>query len=193
MSTDDWRDEIGSLLNTIRIIVGGLTAGPLIFMVIVLFMVQTGRNPAADGGAEMPLVTYMALAWAGIAIPVRMIVVRMIDSGNRRRIADGTWQAPTGGQQQAPLAQLAQRLEHLGDAGKLLAVLNTRTIVGGAILEGCGFFSLIAYMIEQSPIALAAAIVMIVGVALHFPTKSSATHWIEDQLAAIEQLRQFGS
>ena len=34
---------------------------------------------------------------------------------------------------------------------------------------------------------------MIVGVALHFPTRSSTAHWVEDQVVAIEQLRQFGS
>ena len=188
MSTNDWRDEIGPPLFTIRIIVAALTAGCLIFMVIAIFMVQTGQAPA--GGGDMPILTYMAVAWAGMAIVLRMVVPKMIESAGRKRIADGTWQAPAAGQQQAQIAQLVERL---GDAGRLFAVLNTRTIIGGAILEGSAFFALVAYLVDRSSLALAAAIVLIIGVALHFPTRSSAVHWIEDQLAAVEQLRQFGS
>jgi hypothetical protein len=193
MSTDNWRDEIGSLLMTPRMIVGGLTTGCLVFMVIVLFIIQPGQDPAGDGDGGMPLVTYIAIAWAGMAIGVRMVVLRIIESGSRKRIANGTWQIPTGGQQHAQPVQLIQIVERMGDAGKLWVVFQNRTIVGAAIFEGCAFFALIAYIIEQSPIALVTAIVMTFGVALHFPTRSGVTHWIEDQLAAIEQLRQFGS
>ena len=178
-------DEIGPPVRTLQIVVATLTAGCLIFMVIAIFLVQTGQGPAADNDFP-PIMTYMALGFAGVAIVMRMVVPKMIESAARKRIADGTWQLPD---QQAQLAELVERL---GDAGKLLGVLGIRTIVGGAILEGSAFFALIAYLIEKSPLALGAAIVLIIGVALHFPTRSSATHWIEDQLAAIEQLRQFG-
>ena len=189
MSTGSWRDEIGPQVFTIQIIVTALTAGCLFFMAIAVFLVQTGQAPAGNNELT-PITTYMAVGFAGVAIVLRMVVPKMIESAGRKRIADGTWQVPTTGQQQAQIAQLVERL---GDAGKLLGVLTTRTIVGGAILEGSAFFALIAYLIEQSPIALAAAIVMIIGVALNFHTRSSAAHWIEDQLAAVEQLRQFGS
>ena len=189
MSPNDWRDEIGPQVFTIQIIVAALTAGCLIFMAIAIFLVQTGQAPPVNEN-DMPLLTYMATAWAGMAIVARMIVPKIIESAARKRIADGTWQAAASGQQQTQVARPAERL---GDAGQLLAVLNTRTIVGGAILEGSAFFALVAYLIEKSPLALAAAVVMIIGVVLHFPTRSSATHWIEDQLAAVEQLRQFGS
>ncbi len=192
MSTDSsWRDEIGPLLLNIRIIVFALTTGCLTFMGIAIFIVQS--KPPADNDS-LPIVTYMALGFAGVAIVLRMIVPKMIESAGRKRIADGTWQGlpPTAGPQQAQNAEWFERLERLGDAGKLVSVLQTRTLVAGAILEGSAFFALVAYLIEQSPLALAAAIVLIIGVALNFPTRSGATHWIEDQLASIEQLRQFG-
>ena len=44
-------------------------------------------------------------------------------------------------------------------------------IVGAALFEGPAFFLLITYMLEHSPWSLLAAIVMILGVALHFPTQ----------------------
>ena len=188
MSTNDWRDEIGPQVFTIQIIVAGLTTGCLAFMAIAVFLVQTGQAPAAES-ASTPIITCTALGFAGMAIVVRMVVPKLVVSAGSKRIADGTWQMPTTAQGQAQTSQLVERI---GDAGKLLVVLTTRTIVGGAILEGSAFFALVAYLIEQSPLALAAAIVLIIGVALHFPTRTSAAHWIEDQLAAVEQLRQFG-
>ena len=189
MSTDDWRSEIGRQVFTIQIIVAGLTAGCLGFMAIAVFLVQTGPARAADP-ASTPIVTYMALGFAGMALVMRMIVPKIIEVAARKRIADGTWQMPTTAQGQTQTSQLVERL---GDVGKLLVVLTTRTVVGGAILEGSAFFALVAYMIEKSPLALAAAIVLILGLALHFPTRSRAAHWIEDQLAAVEHLRQFNS
>ena len=192
MSTDNsWREKIGPQVLSLQIVVTALTIGPLFFMAIVLFIVQPGQGPAADGDS-LPITTYVALGFAVVAIVLRMIVPRIIESVARKRIADGTWQGqlPTAGQQRAQDAELA---EQLGDAGKLLGVLMTRTIVAGALLEGSAFFALIAYLIEQSPLILAVAIVLIIGVAFNFRTRSSATHWIEDQLAAVEQVRQFGS
>ena len=192
MSTEnDWRGQIGPLLLTMRIVVLALTAGCLIFMAIVFVIVQPGQAPAADNNSP-PIVTYVALGFAGAAIVLRMIVPKIIESAAKKRIADGTWQGlvPIAGQQYAQNAELVERL---GDAGKLLGVLYIRTIIGGAILEGSAFFALIVYLIEQSPLALAAAVVLIIGVALNFPTRSGTIHWIEDQLARIEQLRRFGS
>jgi hypothetical protein len=190
MSTDiDWREEIGPQVRTLQIVVAALTAGCLTFMAIAVFMVQSGQAPAADNDMP-PIITYLALGFAGVAIVLRMIVPRMIESAARKRIADGTWQPPTTGQQRAEIVQLVERL---GDAGKLLPVLMTRTIIAGAILEGSAFFALIAYLLGRSPLTLAAAVVLVIGVALNFQTRSSAVHWIEDQLAAVEQLRQFGS
>jgi hypothetical protein len=188
MSTNSWPDEIGPHLRTLQIVIAALTTGCLIFMVIALFLVQI-RPGAAAGNEVPPMITYLALGFAGVAVVARIVLPRMIESSARKSIADGTWQFPAGNQNSD---QLTERLERLGDAGKLLAVLNTRTIIAGAILEGSAFFALVAYLVEHSPLALAAAIVMILGVALNFPTVSGVTRWIEDQLAAIEQARQFG-
>ena len=193
MSTDNWRDEIGPQVLTLQIVVAALVAGCLFFLAIVVFMVQI-RDAQAVGG-DSPLMTYIGMGFACTFVVARVVILRIIESRARKRIADGTWQVPESLQPlQHPVnAKWVEQAERLGDRGKLLIVMHIRTIVGAALLEGSAFFLLITYLIEQSPLALAAAIVLIIGVALHFPTRSSAVHWIEDQLAAIKQLRQFGS
>ena len=88
--------------------------------------------------------------------------------------------------------QFARFLEQTGDAGRLFCVFQTRTIVATALLEGTAFFALISYMIGRSPVALALAIVMMVAVAGHFPTRAGVIGWIEDQLHRLERERQYG-
>lgn len=155
MSTGDWQDEIGPQVFTLQIIVAGLVVGCLFFMAIAVFLVQTGQAPA--GGGDFPLMTYIAMGFACTAIVARMIVLRIMEARSRKRLADGTWQTP-GSSQQPAQARWMELVERLGDRGKLLIVLQIRTIVGAAILEGSAFFLLVNYLIEQSPLALAAGI-----------------------------------
>ncbi len=70
-----------------------------------------------------------------------------------------------------------------------LIVFQARTIVAAALLEGLAFFATIVFMITQSMIGLTIATVMVFGLMLHFPTRSGVTHWIDEQLALIEQER----
>ena len=74
---------------------------------------------------------------------------------------------------------------------RLLGLYNTRTILGGAMLEGAAFFALVTYMVERDPVGLAGAILLILGVALHFPTRSRVIRWSEEQLELLKRERQF--
>ena len=108
---------------------------------------------------------------------------------SRRAILNGTWQpSQVQGPQAAVLPEL---LKKCGDAGRLWMVFLTGTIIRSAIIEGAAFFMLVTYMVEQYPVAIAAAIVWIFFVAAQYPTRSKAMHWIEDQLNLLEQQRQF--
>jgi hypothetical protein len=60
-------------------------------------------------------------------------------------------------------------------------------IAGAALFEGAAFFLLVAYLVERSPWSLAAAIVMIIGVALHFPTQQRVADWIERQTSLLQE------
>jgi hypothetical protein len=102
------KDPIARQVRHPQIIVGGLVAGPLIFLVIVLVLVQQG-GPAVAGIA--PILTYVAVAHVVMAVLARVIVPNLIVARARRRIIQGTF------------AQLFARLfEQTGDAGKLFFV-----------------------------------------------------------------------
>jgi hypothetical protein len=150
----------------------------------------------AAGGGDDALTRQIALTYTAIVFTVAdllafAIVPGLIVSKARQRIAAGTWQPPQP-QGAAVSARFAQFLEETGDAGKLMTVLNMRTIIAAALLESLGFFWLIVHLLTNTPLSLIAAIALIIGVALHFPTRARVTHWIEDQLRRVEQQRQFG-
>ena len=188
------REEIARRVRTSQIIVGALVAGPLVFLVIVFVVIQQGFAGVPE---TAPILTYIALAFAFSAVLARLIVPNLIVAQSRRNIIQGTWQMPVSAHSQSGYSQTVQEdfarfIEQTGDAGRLLFVFQTRTIVAGAVLEGAAFFALITYMIERSPLALIVAVLLILGVALHFPTRSGVIRWIEDQLRLVERERQFG-
>lgn len=184
MSTDsDWKNAVGSAVMTGKIIVAALATGPTIFLLIVLFLTANGGPPD-----RAPFVTYAALAFAAVAIAMRMIVPAATVASGRRQIVAGTYRPGTGRSNNPGFDKL---LERSGDAGLLFQLYLTKTIIAAALLEGATFFLLISYMMERQILSLAAAIVLIVGVALLMPTRDGVLAWIENQLAQVEQERQF--
>ena len=184
MSDSKWQDELGPIVRSLQIIVGSLIAGCVIFLVIAL--ATTGGKVAAGGQS---LLTYMAVVFAVTALIARMVVPGILIASTRRKITGGTWRPP---QSPALNPTLAALLERAGDAGKLAMVFQTSSIVGAALLEGAAFFALLAYLVEQSPLSLILAGVLILGLATHLPTRSRVIHWIEDQFVLLEQERQLG-
>lgn len=182
-------DEIGPAVDELRMVVVIATVVGLVLTAIVVFLVQAEPAPAGNGG--LSLMTGFCLGAAGIAFVTRIVGPRRFTLTARKQIADGTWQVPGPSRQSAP-TPWDERVERFGDRGRLSIVFQLRTHMGVAPLALGAFFLLIDYLIDQSPWALGAAIMAIVGVSLHFPTRSSTARWIEDQLAAIEQLRQIG-
>jgi hypothetical protein len=74
-------------------------------------------------------------------------------------------------------------------ADALLNLYLTRTIIGAAIVEGAAFFALVVSVIDEEPICLMLGGVMIVGIALHFPTRTRVTQWLETQQLLLQQER----
>ena len=184
MSDSQWQDKLAPMVRTLQIIVAALVAGTVFFLVIALFMAPSMERPNAVGP---PMLTYIAIIFAVMDLLARMIVPAVIVNRGRQRIARGTWQLP-------PAAARAQGefLQQTGDAGKLYVLFQTKTIVSAALIEGVAFFMLIAYMMEQTPLSLILAVVLIFGVAIHVPTLSGVIHWIEFQLDALRHQRELG-
>ena len=184
MSDTSWHEEVGRRAVTVQIIVGALFAGSFGFLVVAAVLVQMGTvepNEEMAWAMNLVLIAFLVAEMIALAMVPRLIVAQ-----GRRKIAAGQWPVPQGPGQE----QFAEFVERCGDAGRLLAVYQTKKIIACALLEGVAFFAIIVYLITQSPVGLAVAIVMIVGLAFHFPTRSGVVHWIEDQLAKIEQERR---
>ena len=189
MPEGSWREEMFPMVRTLQIVVSALAIGPVSFLAIAGALVAQGTFDAQDDTLFFPLNLVLVLFLAGVSIS-RDIVPGLIVSQSRRKISAGQWQSPKG---PSGLDLRAPLIERTGDAGRLMSVFQTKTIVAAALLEGLAFFATIVFMLTQSMIALAVAVVMILGVMLHFPTHSGVAHWIEDQLALIEQERLFRS
>jgi len=185
------REAIGRRVLTLQIVVGALVAGLLVFLVVVLVVIQEGMPGAPEVAS---ILTYVAVGLALTAVLVRLFVPDMIVARGRRQIGEGAWQMPRSAPAHGATGQQhsAQFVEQTGDAGRLFLVFQTRTIVAAALLEGPAFFALIAYMLGRSPLAMIVALLLILGVALHFPTQSGVLHWIEEQLRRVDEERQFG-
>jgi len=193
MSDSSWREELGPIVRTEQIIVGGLVAGSLGFLVVAAVLVSQGTFDAGGGDEGLA-----AMAWAmnlvlGLFligdVAARLIVPSMIIAQARRKIAAGQWRLPDGPNQ----ASAMPIIERTGEAGMLFFTHQTKTIVAAAIIEGVTFFAIIVYMMTQSMFGLAVAIVMIAVLTLHFPTRDGVLNWIEDQLRRIDEERSLGA
>lgn len=192
MSISSWQDNVRSAVRTPQIVVVGLVLGCLVFMGVVL---SVPMQPAAAGdapvgpGAEGPMMTYMAMGFVLLAILARVVVVPLVVATIRRKIAEGTW-PPEDYQAQGSYHRV---VESDPTAGKLAILYLMKTIIGGAIIEGAAFFLLVAYMMEASPLSIGLAVVLVVLLALHFPTAGGMISWIEQQLDELRMRDQFGA
>ena len=113
----------------------------LVFACVVFFLQQGGAKPGNGQVLLGPLMAGVAVAVVVARVLVPGLLVR---SWSARRCAGATRPSPTGRNAEPTLSSP----EH----EPLLAIFSTKTIVGGALLEGAGFFNLIAYMLEGQTI-----------------------------------------
>ena len=117
-------DDLPLRVRTMQIIDAALVMGLLSFLLIVTVILP--GKPVALG--VLPLLTLIALGFAAAMIVVRVIVVNIVTIAGRRRIGppDATGR-PTAGARD-------------GTTEQLLALYQTRMIVGAACLKGPRFF-----------------------------------------------------
>lgn len=184
MPDTSWHEEVGSRVTSLKIIVGALLVGAAGFLTVAVVLVRLGiLEPSEELAWVMNLVLILFLAGD---LTAWFVVPNMIVSQGRRKIAAGSWSLPEGPQ----MANTASFIERTGDAGRLFVVYQTKTIVAAAILQSVGFFGIVVYMITSSMVGLVVAIVMTLGLAMHFPNRYGVIQWIENQLQLIEQERQ---
>ncbi len=182
MSGTDWREQLPLQVRVLQIIIGALSLGCIFFAVIVIVAAKTSFKNA---GNQLD-VTYIALAMAGLIFVLCIFLPHIIVSQGRKNIlrtifpAARTVSDSDAGEKREDENRVAQPLTQL---------LQTKTIVAGALLEGAIFFLLIAYMIERSNLSLLAAAALLILLIAQMPTMRRVTNWIENQLRLIAEER----
>ncbi len=177
MSDPNLQDKLAQPIQVLQIIVGAMVLGIVAFLAVIIALRAGGQAfgaPAATGS----LITYVAIAYAVGAVLVRAIIPSVVTSAGRQKILRETAGSADDGDAAGGNG---------GEVDKLLGVFRTKTIITAALFEGAGLFVVVAYMIEGTSLALLGAIVLAVLLAYHFPTRSAAAGWIEDQRRLLEQ------
>jgi len=169
-------NAIDQVTRPTQIIIGSLISGVTIFLLIVVFLVHfagfgalAGPNPPATA-QSIPFITYIAVGMAAILLPLSFILPGLVATQSLRSAAGG---GPDGGS--SPTKDAASTP---GAVGGPAAAFQTSAIIGGALNEGAAFFAVIAYLIEQNPIALVTALILLAALVVRFPTRGRVDRWI---------------
>lgn len=187
MSDSSWQEKVGQRVVTVQIIVVALFVGSISFLAVAAALVHLAIvEPNKEIAWTMNLVLILFLVGTFI---VRVIALRRLDVQGRRRIAAGQWSLPG----KAGEGDMAVFIEQTGDAGRLFVSYQTQTVIAAGLPNGVALFGIIVYLLTQSMVGLAVALLMILVVAWHLPIRSRVVRWIEDQLELIGEERQFRS
>lgn len=176
-----------------QIIAGAMCMGVLFFMLISVFIVQS--TPPRGPVAAVPLFTYVGFGLTVFIFFARMVVRHVMLASALKSLARGTWKQ--GATSMLSFAFPVPTMNSApppptDDIGRLLSIFRTRLIVGAAMIEAPAFFLLVSYNVERRIEAVALAALLLGGMLLQIPTTTGVSHWITEQLQAIEQMRRDG-
>jgi len=183
MSSPQWQDqqwpaELTPYLRTMRIIVFAMATGCIFFLVVTQVIGFGGPKQAAP-----PIITYTACLFAATVVFMRFVVPGIVVAAGRKNLVREMIARADDFEFPTDVGDLFKSPEF---GNKLCGLLQTKTIISVALLEGAAFFSLIAYMIEGTPLSIIVAVALIIGIMLHFPTRARMIDWIERQLQNIQ-------
>jgi hypothetical protein len=186
MSSDLLPAAIEPVTRQAQFIFGSLILGASIFLAIAA-RVEIRPNqgeagaPAADNvgllGGHTPVLTFIAIAFAALAIPLSAIFPRQIVRQQRLAIAQGGPAKVA----RSPSSSPSDPSHHENSSDRWLPVYTPQLLVGAAILEAPTFFAAGAYLLEKNQLALCVAFVLLVGLLGRFPTVTRVERWIAQQ------------
>lgn len=184
MADTDWREQLPAKVRTLQIVIGALSFGCLPLLVIAIFVSQNANN-----AVDQPMLTYIALAMAGMILGVWTFLPGVIVSQGRKEIQRKLL-SPT---EKASDKSADDKVEkEKSKAQGLFGLFQTKTIIAGALLEGAVFLLLIAYLVEHNIFSILAAVAMLLLLTAHIPTIGRVTNWIENQMRLVDEERAFG-
>jgi hypothetical protein len=153
-------------LRTIQIINLTLAMGVLFFLAIAVFLRQGGNMAPPPA---LPLITYIALAYAVVMLAAYYWIPNLVAVGMRKKMIQET---DSAGRVQ---------IQPAGPDPRWYDMYQTWSIIGSAILEGASFFLIMAFLLEGIWLSLVAVAVPLGILATKFPTLDGIERWIERQ------------
>lgn len=173
MLTPEQRSTVASVVNTQRIILLALIAGPASY---IAFVLTRGGEPRDNDVSNMPV---MAAAFAVLPVIAAIVLPFVMASQQRSAMAAGKGRA-------------AMTAEGGDQTTWLLSGLQVRTIIRAALLEGAAFFNIFAFQTDRQPYSLAIAVALLLGILATWPFRGRTEEWLEGELRFqrdAEQLR----
>lgn len=156
-------------VRTIQIISAALVAGVLMFLLIVLLVLRSGKLFDANLWDLSSPLTAVSIIMAATTLPLAFVLPAML---TRKALGDGP-----GFRE---VASEVPGFEGWGaHAPRLLALFQTQQIVRLALLEGTAFLATIAYMLEGKAPALILAVGLVLLMVACFPAESRIRAWMD--------------
>ncbi|MDG2131227.1 MAG: hypothetical protein P8K08_24730 [Fuerstiella sp.] len=151
-------------VRVLKIITFAMVMGVLVFMGVTLAMSQG----AIDGDPNV-------MSWIGIGMGVLMGVNHLVVPNIVAGIALNNVNVET-----------LQNADDMMKFSLIYPAFQTRHIVACGMLEAAAFMNLLFYMLTSYAGNLAAAGVLVVMIALRFPSVSAVEFWVQDRVREIE-------
>jgi hypothetical protein len=144
-------------IRQMQIVVLALMLGVIMFGTITM-LITWKRDP------DNSTISFIAAGFAAFAIPMSFIIPAIVSSGLVK----------------SAMAELkGDNSENLSKTvNKLSAAYQTKLIIGVAVLEGAAMFNLVANIIEAQSASLVIAGVLVLLMALLFPTPLAVENWV---------------
>jgi hypothetical protein len=209
MTTADDDQAIDSVTRVAQIVMAALIAGALMLLGIAVMLAplleagpgqgaRAADAKAADQGQGIrppsgamdigEILAWISVGYGVVAMVCSFFVPRLIVNRQRRRIAEGKWDATAFTARPRGAAQTAPPLE--SDTAKLAVIYTTQLIIGAAFLEGGAMLAAVAYLLGKQPVALSAAILLICLLVAEFPTRARVAAWLDRQMQRLMLERQ---
>jgi hypothetical protein len=157
--------DVSAVARNLQVIVIGLLSGAVLFGAVSIVISDQIAPPMPN----LPILSYLAIGMTVIDVMARFIIVRMLDA--KARSVTVKRSSPTAADISAESWPMAYQ---------------TRTIISAAMIEGCLFFCLIAFMLEGQMATLILAGLLLAALLAHVPTTGRIEAWIRRQREIIE-------
>ncbi len=169
-----------------RIVVVLMVLGIVVAAAVALAVAGMPRAKAD----QPPIFSYVALVLVPLHLAMSLFVSRAMLRAVRRLVANGPLVLTQQGQTYQQVRDLVDRL---GERGWFVALVSTRAVVLGSLIEMAALINVAAYFVEQQAFSLIAAGVLAVILLLQMPTLNSTAQWVEDQGRRLEDERRLAA